>query len=184
VVSGPGEGGAAEEAVKEAGVERLEDFVEIVMVAGGGGETLAAAGLADVLGLAGDGFGGDVAAVAVGVGGGDGLLVELGEEDVSDGVVNGVGGGFEQVGETDVEAAFAEADGGVEGGEAAEADVERRNGSAGTEVAVLIFKDGYEGRRCRGFCSASSWGSGRTEWRCGRRRDFVEEGGWGRGRSR
>jgi hypothetical protein len=170
--------------VEEAGVQGFEDLVEIVVVTDGGGETLAAAGLADVLGLAGDRFGGDVAAVAVGVGGGDGLLVELGEEDVGDGVVDGVGGGFEQVGETDVEAALAEADGGVERGEAAEADVERRNGGAGTEVAVLIFKDGYEGRRCRGFCCASSWSSGRTGWCCGGSGDFVEEGGWGRGRSR
>jgi hypothetical protein len=163
--------------VEETGVQGLEDLVEIVVVADGGGEAFAAASLADVLGLAGDGFGGDVAAVAVGVGGGDGFLVELGEEDVGDGVVNGVGCGFEQVGETDVEAAFAEADGGVERGEAAEADVERRNGGAGTEVAVLIFKDGEEGRRGGRFCNASSWGSGRTEWRCGKRGDFVEESG-------
>ena len=52
VVSRPGEGWAAEEAVEEAGIEGLEDFVEIVVAAGGGGEALAAAGLADVLGLA------------------------------------------------------------------------------------------------------------------------------------
>jgi hypothetical protein len=64
--------------VEETGVEGFEDLVEIVVVAGGGGEALAAAGLADVLGLLGDGFGGDVAAVAVGVGAGYGLLVELG----------------------------------------------------------------------------------------------------------
>jgi len=83
--------------VEEASVERLEDFVEVVVVAGGSRETLAAAGLADVLGLAGDGFGGYVAAVAVGVRGGDGLLVELGEQDVGDGVMNGVGCGFEEV---------------------------------------------------------------------------------------
>jgi hypothetical protein len=170
--------------VEETGVQGFEDLVEIVVVADGGGEAFAPSGLADVLGLAGDGFGGDVAAVAVGVGGGDWLLVELGEEDVGDGVVDGVGRGFEQVGETDVEAALAEADGGVERGEAAEADVERRNGGARTEVAVLIFKDGYEGRRGGRFCSASSWGSGRTEWRWGECRDFVEESGWGRGRRR
>ena len=144
VVGAPGEGGTAEEAVEEAGVEGLEDLVEIVVVAHGGEDALAAAGLADVLGLAGDGLGGDVAAVAVGVGGGDGFLVELGEKDVGDGVVDGLGRVLEEVGEADVEAAFAEADGGVEGGEAAEADVERRNGCAGPEVSVLLFKDGDE----------------------------------------
>jgi hypothetical protein len=97
VVSRPGEGWAAEESVEEAGVERLEDFVEVVVVAGGGGESLAAAGLADVLGLAGDRFRGDVAAIAISMGGGDGLLVELGEEDVGDGVVDVVGCGLEDV---------------------------------------------------------------------------------------
>ncbi len=114
VVGAPGERGAAEEAVEETGVEGLEDFVEIVVVAGGRRDALAAAGLADVFGLFGDGLGGDVAAVAVGVDAGDGLLVELGEKDVGDGVVDGVGGVLEDVGETDVQAAFAEADGGVE----------------------------------------------------------------------
>jgi hypothetical protein len=131
--------------VEETGVQGVEDLVEVVVMADGRGEALASASLADVFGLAGDGFGGDVTAVAVGVGWGDGLFVELGEEDVGDGVVDGVGCGFEQVGEADVEAAFAKADGGVEGGEAAEADVERWNGRAGAEVAVLILEDGYEG---------------------------------------
>jgi hypothetical protein len=77
--------------VEETGVEGLEDFVEIVVVAGGCGEAFAAAGLADVLGLFRDGLGGDVTAVAVGVVSGDGLLIELGEEDVGDGVMDGVG---------------------------------------------------------------------------------------------
>jgi hypothetical protein len=113
-VGAPGEGGAAQEAVEETGVERLEDFVEIVVAASGCGEAFATAGLTDVLGLFGDAFGGDVAAVAVGVSAGYRLFVELGEEDVSDGVMDGVGCGLEEVGEADVEAAFAEADGGVE----------------------------------------------------------------------
>jgi hypothetical protein len=144
-VGGPGEGGSAEESVEETGVEGFEDFVEIVVVALGGGDALASAGLADVFGLLGDGFGADVAAVAVGVDGGDGLLVELGEEDVGDGVVDGLGCVLEEVREADVEAAFAEADGGVEGGEAAETDVELGDGRAGAEVAVLLFEDGDEG---------------------------------------
>jgi hypothetical protein len=97
VMSRPGEGWATKEAVEEARVERLEDFVEVVVVASGSGESLASAGLADVLGLAGDGFGGDVAAVTVGVGGGDWLLVELGEEDVGNGVVDVIGSGLEEV---------------------------------------------------------------------------------------
>jgi hypothetical protein len=88
--------------VEETGVQGFEDFVEIVVMAGGRGETFAAASLTDVFGLFGDGFGGNVAAVAVGVGAGYGLFVELGEKDVGDGVVDGVGRVLEQVGETDI----------------------------------------------------------------------------------
>jgi hypothetical protein len=123
-----------------------------------------------------------VAAVTVGVGAGDGLFVELGEEDVGDGVVNGAGCGFEEVGEADVETAFAEADGGVEGGEAAETDVERGDGSAGTEFAVLVLEDGDEGGGCGRFFCARLFGFGA---RVGMDRccvDLVEEGrGWCRG---
>jgi hypothetical protein len=129
--------------VEETGVQGVEDLVKIVVVAGRGGETLAAASLTDVLGLARDGVGRDVAAVAVSVGRGNGLFVKLGEENVGDGLVNGFRCGLEQVGEADVETALAEADGGVERGEAAEADVEWRDGCAGAEIAVLIFEDGY-----------------------------------------
>jgi hypothetical protein len=155
--------------VEEAGIERFEDFVQVVVMAGGCGEAFAAAGLADVLGLAGDGLGGDVAAVAVGMGRGDGLLVELREEDVGDGVVDGVWRGLEQVGEADVQTAFAQADRGVEGGKAAEADVERRDGGAGTQFAVLLLEDCYEGGGGGGL---GFWGAGlargvRTNRDCG-----------------
>jgi hypothetical protein len=175
VVGAPGEGGAAEEAVEEAGVERLEDFIEVVVVACGGEDALAAAGLTDVLGLLRHGFGADVAAVAVGVSGGDGFLVELGEEDVGDGMVDGFGCRLEKVGEADVQAAFAEADGGVERGEAAEADVERRDGGAGAEFAVLLLEDGDEGGGGGGL-----WGAGFAGlWSCGVCGEMIEEcGGW------
>ncbi len=145
------------------------------MVAGGCGEALATAGLANVFGLFGDGLGGDVAAVAVGVDAGDGLFVKLGEEDVGDCVMNGLGCGFEEVGEADVKAAFAEADGGVEGGEAAEADVERGDGGSGTEFAVLVFEDGYEGVGCGGFFRARFSG---LWWMECCRGGLVEECGW------
>jgi hypothetical protein len=113
-----------------------------------------------VLGLFGDGFGGDVAAVAVGVDAGNGLLVELGEEDVGDGVMDGFGCGLEEVGEANVQTAFAEADGGVEGGEAAEANVKRGNGGAGAEFAVFVLEDGDEGGGCGGFFCTRLLGSG------------------------
>lgn len=101
------------------------------MVADGGEDSFAAPGLANVFGLSGDGVGGDVAAVAVGVGRGDGFSVELGQENVGDGVMHGFGRVLEQVGEADVELALAQADGGVQRGETAKAYVERRDGALG-----------------------------------------------------
>jgi hypothetical protein len=166
--------------VEETGVEGLEDFVEVVVVSGGGGEAFATACLADVFGLFGDGFGGDVAAVAVGVGAGDRLFVELGEEDVGDGVMDGFGCGLEEVGEADVEAPFAEADGGVEGGEAAEADVERGDGGSGAEFAVLVLEDRYEGGGCGGFFCARLFGFGGMERCCGELMEESWSGRWGR----
>jgi hypothetical protein len=99
---------------------------------------------------------------------------------VGDGVVNGVGCGLEEVGEANVEAAFAEADGGVEGGEAAEADVERGDGGSGSEFAVLVLEDGDEGGGCGGFLCAGLFGFGGMECCCG---ELVEESWrrrWGR----
>jgi hypothetical protein len=180
VVSAPGECGSAEKAMKEAGVERLEDFVEIVVVARGCGEAFAPAGLADVLGLPRDGLGGDMAAVAVGMQARDGLLVELGQEDVGDGVVNSFGRRLEKVGEADVEASFAKTDGGVERSEAPEADVECGNGRSRTEFAVLLLEDGDEGGWCRMFFRARLFG---FWWLQRWRRHLVKEaGGWCRRR--
>ena len=74
----------------------------------------------------------------------DGLFVELGEQDVGDGVDDGLGRAFKEVGKADVDLAFAEADGGVEGSEAAKADRDGRHGRARAEGAVLLLEDGGE----------------------------------------
>ena len=146
VVGAPGEGGATEEPVEETGVEGLEDLVEVVVVTDRVRMRLRPR-VWRCAGLARDGLGGDMAAVPVGVGGCDGLFVELGQQNVGDGAVDGLGSVFEEVGEADVEAAFAEADRGVERGKSMETDVERRNRCAGPEVSVLLFKYWNE---CRG----------------------------------
>ena len=146
-VGGPGQRGAAQEAMKKTRVEGFEDFVEVELVSLRRGEALAAAGLADALGLLGDDFGLRVAAVPIVVVPLDGLAVELGQQDVSDGFVDGFRGVLKQVGEAHVELAFAEADGRIQRGETPEADVERRHRGARTEVAVRHFKNGDQGGR-------------------------------------
>ena len=135
-----------------------------------------------MFGLFGDGFGGDVAAIPVGVQACDWLLVELGEKDVGDCVVDRFRRGLEQVGEADVETAFAQANGGVERCKAAEANVEWRNGSAGAQLAILVLEDGDEGSGCGDFFGAGLSGFYRLEGGCG---SFMEEAGrwcWRRGK--
>jgi hypothetical protein len=77
-----------------------------------------------------------------------------------------------------VETAFAEADGGVQRGEAAEADVERGNGGSGAEFAVLVLEDGDERGGCGDFSCARLFEFGGMECCCGW---FVEESWRGRG---
>jgi hypothetical protein len=155
VVGAPGEDRAPEKAVEEARIERVEDLVEVEVVAHWGENSLAAASLADVFGLTRDCFGGDVAAVAVGVRGSDGLPVKLRKQDMRDGMVDGFGCVFQQVGESDVKASFTKPDGGVERGEAAETDIKGRHGSPRPKFAILFFEDGDDRLRGGGGCGTA-----------------------------
>src|SRR6185503_19521509 len=108
----PGELRAAHESVEEALIERLENLVQIVMKPLRGGNSLAASHLANALALANDGFAGGEAAVAVGVGGINGLAIELGEQDMRDGAEDRLGRAFEDVRKMDLEASVPQPDGG------------------------------------------------------------------------
>lgn len=85
-----------------------------------------------------------MAAVAVRVVRSDGLPVELGEQNVRDGAMNGLRRVLQDVGEADVQTAFAQADRGVQRRKAAEPNVQRRDRSARAEFAVLLFKERSE----------------------------------------
>jgi hypothetical protein len=83
-----------------------------------------------------------------------------------------------------VQAAFTETDGGVERGEAAEADVERGDGGARSQFAVLVLEDGDE--RGGGVGSFFAWLSGSGAWLWGLWANFEdcwvvreESRGWG-----
>lgn len=167
--------------MEETGVEGFEDLVEIIVVTGRSGEAFAASGLADVFGLTRDAFGRDMAAVAVGVGRGNRLFVELGQEDVGNGVVDIVRRGLEKIGEANVKVALAKANSRVEGCEAAKANIEGRHGRTGTEFAVLLLEDRDKRVRSGGF----RFGSARLFVRRLRGRrggEWIEEGGGLRGR--
>src|ERR1022692_2527135 len=105
----PCELGPAEEPTKETEVKRVEYFFQLVEAAVRTGEALAAAGTTDQLGLAGDGGAGCEPLVAQVLHGVDGFLVELGNQDMSDGADHFVWSALQKIGEADVDVAFAKA---------------------------------------------------------------------------
>jgi hypothetical protein len=97
MVSRPGQRGAPEEPMEKPDIKGLKDFIEVVVMTCGCRKTLSAASLTNILGLAGDRFGGYVSAVAVGMGWSDWFLVELGEQNMSDRVMNGIRCGLKKI---------------------------------------------------------------------------------------
>lgn len=149
MVGAPCKGGAAEKPMEKAHVQSFEDLVEIVVMADGAKDSLTPSSLPNMFGLFRDRFGADVAAVAVCMHRRDGFLIELRQQNVGNSAVNALWRRFQKVGEANMETAFAQPDRSVERRKPAKADVERRNWSARTEVAVLFFKDGDEcGEHC------------------------------------
>src|ERR1700722_7701017 len=59
---------------------------------------------------------------------------------MGDGAQHWFRGAFQNIGERDVQIALAQPDGGVERGEATEAHMQRRHGSAWTDRAIHILK--------------------------------------------
>ncbi len=83
----------------------------------------------------------DVLAVPRGVAGVDILAVDFGNQNVSDGVKNAFGRGFEQVGDAEKKPVVAEANRIVDAGKREEVDMNFRHRSPRTQLAVGSVKD-------------------------------------------
>jgi hypothetical protein len=127
---------------KKRSVQRVKDLIQIVEMALGAEEALAAACAANQFGLASDGGAGGKPLVAQIVGGVDGLFVKLGQEDVGDGADHGFLRAFQKVRETDENLAVAQTNARIQRGKPAEADREGRHRRPGAQRAVLLLKDG------------------------------------------
>src|SRR6202795_1810936 len=138
VVPAPGELRPSHESVEKAAVEVVENFFQMVVMAGGGAGCLASADLADEPRFGGNFVAGDITAITGAVRAIDRLAIKLGEQDVGDRVQYGIGSAFEHIGEADVELSPAEADGVIDGDESIETNVQRRRGRAGTEFAIGV----------------------------------------------
>ena len=144
VVLAPAELRAAQESVKKAAVEVVEDFLQMVMMAAGGVDVLASAHLANEPRFGSNIVARNVASIAGAVGTIDGLAIKLGQQNVGDRVQHSVGRAFEQVGEADVEFSLAHADGVVDGDKRIETNMQGRRGRAGTQFAIGFVKDFFE----------------------------------------
>ena len=69
------------------------------------------------------------------------LAIELRDQDVRNGAQHRLRRAFQDVGERNVQAAFAQPDGGVEGGEAAEAHMEGWHGRARADNAIFVLEN-------------------------------------------
>src|SRR5262249_51714684 len=124
IVSAPGHLWPGHQAVKEAVVQVIKDFFQVIVLALSSLDPLASSHLADKVGFGGHGAASGELAVASRLCRIDGLAIELGDEDVKDSVQHWLGRAFQQIGESHQNASLSQADGTVEVGKSKEANVE------------------------------------------------------------
>ena len=106
------------------------------------GVALASARVADQFSLACHGRAGREAFEAHVVRRIDGLLVEFGEKNMSNGADDILGSAFDEIGEADEDFTFAQADGCVQRCEAAEAHGKRRHRRSRAQNTIFLLKYG------------------------------------------
>ena len=129
------------QAVKEAQVQVFKNLVKVIVLALWALNALAPAHLADEMRFGGHGLAAGEFAVAHRVGRVDRLAVELGDQDVQDGIQHRLGRAFQQIREADEDASLAKPDGVVDVGEAVEADLKFRRGRAWTQLTIRLLKN-------------------------------------------
>src|ERR1700733_5019342 len=108
---------AAKQSMEESLVQHIEDLFEVVITPLGTAVALGPARMADLLRLARHGFAILKTLVAMVVRAVDGLFVNLGDQDMRDGMEDRLRRAFQQVRKADMQLAFAQPDGGIEGNE-------------------------------------------------------------------
>lgn len=127
--------------MEEAKIQLVKDFVKIIVLAFGILDTLTPAQLAYELGFLRHGVTTGIFAVARGVDSVNRLAMELGDEDMQDGIKDRLGRAFKKIREADKDASLAQADSAIDVGEAIEADLKLRQRRARAQVAVGLLKN-------------------------------------------
>jgi len=101
---------------------------------------------------------GHIAAITRALGAVHWLAVELGQQDMRDGMQHGFGSAFEQIGDADEKLSLAQADGVVDRDERVKPNVHRRNGRVRAQSAVGFAED---------FCEIRGHVRGKSSMRIG-----------------
>ena len=139
-VAAPGHLRPGHQAMEEAEIQLVKNLVEIIVLTFGSLNALASAQLADELGFLRHGMAAGIFAVTRGMCRVNGLAMELGDEDMQDGIKHRLGRAFKKIREADKDASLAQADGAIDIGETIEADLKPRYGRARAQITICLLK--------------------------------------------
>src|ERR1700684_4017186 len=141
VVSAPGQLWTTHQAVKEAPIEVVKNLFQMIVMAAGGVDVLASAHLPHQARFSGDIVARDVAPVTSTVDAINRLAIELGEQDVSDRMQHRFGRAFKQIGESNIEFSFPQANRVVNRNERIKTNMHGRRVCSRTHFAIGFAKD-------------------------------------------
>lgn len=141
LVAAPGHLWSSHKAVEKAEIQVVKNLVEIIVLPFGTLDALAPAKLADELRLLRHGVTAGIFAITRGMGSINRFAMQLGDEDMQDGIKHRFRRAFKKIREADEDASLAQADGAIDVGKAIETDFKLRQRRARAEIAICLFKD-------------------------------------------
>jgi hypothetical protein len=141
LVTAPGHLWSSHKAVEEAKIQVVKNLVEIIVLAVRTLNALASAQLTNELRLLRHGMTAGVLAITRGVGSVNGLAMQLGNEDMEDGIQHWLGRAFQQIREADEDPSLAQANSAIDVGKAIETDLKFRHGRARAQIAICLLKN-------------------------------------------
>ena len=144
MVTAPGHPRTRQQSVEEAPVEIVKDLLQMIVIALGAFHSLTPPHLPDQMSLGRHGLAPGELPIARRECGIDRLAIQLGQQDMQDGVQHRLGRALEQIGQADQHPPLAQADGAVEIGKREEADFKLRQRCFGMQLAKSLLEEGGE----------------------------------------
>src|SRR5689334_7509902 len=132
---------ARHQTVKEAQVQVIKNLVKVIMLSFRALNAFAPAHLADQMRLGGHGMAAGEFAIARCMSSLNGLAMQLGDQNMQDGVKHLLRGAFQEIREADKDAPLAKPYGVIDVGEAIEADFKFWNRRTRTQITIRLLKN-------------------------------------------